>query len=196
MLQNLFKLKRATDFCVYLGHPLLREKCQPIVWEKDEELVSILVSKMKAILQLPKRSLISWRRSSNSSDVPIGISANQLGHAKRMFAVHIPRELVLRDSGGEPLPFSVFVNPRMKIVNSAKFTSRESCVSVPCVDGDVWRYSNVIIEAENEKRQPVSINCRGLLSAVMQHEMDHLKGEVFLDHLQSTKTLRYSPPIK
>ena len=70
--------------------------------------------------------------------------------------IHVPgstksvcNRLVLRDSGCEPLPFSVFVNPRMKIVNSAKFTSRESCVSVPCVDGDVWRYSNVIIEGED-----------------------------------------------
>ncbi|MDY7029734.1 MAG: peptide deformylase, partial [Spirochaetota bacterium] len=60
----------------------------------------------------------------------------------------------------------------------------EGCLSIPGVWGDVIRPQAITVQAVNEKGKPFRIDADGILARVIQHEMDHLKGVLFIDHLE------------
>lgn len=99
----------------------------------------------------------------------LGLAAPQLGISKRIIVV---------DAGnGESIKL---LNP--SIVDShGENTGAEGCLSLPGVYGEVSRAEKVVVEALNENNVPVRLNAEGLLARILQHEIDHLNGVLFID---------------
>jgi len=113
-----------------------------------------------------------------------GISAIQIGHAKKMLYVRIENEY-----GGEPEEFAL-VNPKiLEAKGKAFLESGEGCLSVEYdVPGYVVRDYQVVIEAfDYFTQRHIQIQTKGLTSIVLQHEIDHLKGIMFYDRINKLK---------
>jgi peptide deformylase len=100
----------------------------------------------------------------------VGLAANQIGVARRVAVI---------DAEGERF---AMVNP---VIASAegRATAEEGCLSIPDVFGDVTRPERVVLEALDREGKPYRKEVGGLVARAIQHEIDHLDGILFLDHL-------------
>lgn len=80
--------------------------------------------------------------------------------------------------------FSVFINPKIIKLEGEIIEDFEGCLSVSDVYGKVPRYSKVRIRAIDERGRQVSVKAEGFLARVFQHEIDHINGLVFIDHIE------------
>ena len=103
----------------------------------------------------------------------VGLAANQVGEPVRLIVVGPTQE-------GEKE--RALVNPTIK-AGSGKMVEEEGCLSVPGVSGRVRRFSRVVVEARTLEWEPVTIEAEELLARVLQHEIDHLEGRLFVDRL-------------
>lgn len=109
----------------------------------------------------------------------IGLAAPQIGESKRIIVI----DTSWREDGH---PLIVLVNP--EIVESDGFIdSEEGCLSVPKHLATVKRKGNILVKGIDRNMKPIEIECSGLLARVMQHEIDHLNGILFFDHLSLIK---------
>lgn len=110
----------------------------------------------------------------------IGLAAPQVGVLKRVIVLDLARE------GEEPQPLR-FANPEVVWVSDDDATYNEGCLSVPEHYADVVRPAACrvrYLDRENKQRE---IAAEGLLATCLQHEIDHLDGVLFIDHLTSLK---------
>lgn len=119
-----------------------------------------------------------------------GLAAPQVGMLKRIVIIENP---AVQDEDGKttnkPLPLTILINPEMTKFSSEKCSFEEGCFSVPLYRGDVIRPKKVRVTATNEKGEKIQINASGLLSRVLQHEIDHLDGILFTDLIPDKSTL-------
>jgi len=107
----------------------------------------------------------------------IGLAAPQIGVGKRVIVLDIsPVEEMIK-------PFAL-VNPEI-VGKQGQVEGMEGCLSVPGVEGMVCRYESVTVKGKNESGDPVTMEASGFLSRVLQHEIDHLDGILFIDRLSS-----------
>lgn len=120
-------------------------------------------------------------------DAPgIGLAAPQVGSNLRVLVVDI-REPEEEGTGSDtPGALHVLVNPRI-VERDGHIVWEEGCLSVPGVYEDVKRSNHIVVEAFGRDGQPIRIDAKGLLAVCIQHEMDHLEGIMFLDHLSRLK---------
>lgn len=105
----------------------------------------------------------------------VGLAATQIGVGKRVIVVDISPV----DETAAPL---ALVNPEI-VGRQGQAEGVEGCLSVPGVEGMVCRSESVVVRGWNENGDPVSIEAHGLLSRVLQHEIDHLDGILLVDRL-------------
>jgi peptide deformylase len=109
----------------------------------------------------------------------IGLAATQVNVHKRIIVVDISEEK------NSPL---ILVNPALKkIINPEKKSYSEGCLSVPGFYEELSRPSSVEINASDVNGDEVNIVTEGLLSVVIQHEMDHLDGKMMVDFISNIK---------
>lgn len=114
-------------------------------------------------------------------DAPgIGLAATQVDR-------HI--QLIVIDTSKEQNDLLVLINPKI-IAQSGTQTYEEGCLSVPGVYETVTRAEKVTVEAYNVEGERFKLEAEGLLSVCIQHEMDHLKGKVFVEYLSPLKRNR------
>ena len=114
-------------------------------------------------------------------DAPgIGLAAVQVGEPVRIIVMDLARE------GEEPAP-RYFVNPKITWESEELFSYEEGCLSVPEVYDAVERPARVKLTYLNYQGQPVEEEADGMYAVCIQHEMDHLKGVLFIDHLSRLK---------
>jgi peptide deformylase len=100
----------------------------------------------------------------------VGLAANQVGLAQRIAVI---------DAEGHRF---VMVNPVI-VEAEGRATAEEGCLSIPEIYGDVTRAERVVLEALDRDGQPFRLEAEGLAARAIQHEIDHLDGILFLDHL-------------
>ncbi|RNA65810.1 peptide deformylase [Prosthecochloris sp. ZM_2] len=108
----------------------------------------------------------------------IGLAAPQVGESLRLLVVDISE--VQGYENAEPL---VVINPHILAVNGYN-SMEEGCLSVPDVRGDVVRPSTIQLKYRDEHFEEHVGEFSGLMARVLQHEIDHLDGTVFVEHLQ------------
>lgn len=108
----------------------------------------------------------------------IGLAAVQVGIAQRMLVMDVGEE----DGGAH-----IIINPVITWLSEEMSSYNEGCLSVPTHYSDVVRPAEVKITYQDPTGAPHTLHARGLLSTCLQHEMDHLDGILFLDHLSSLK---------
>lgn len=112
-----------------------------------------------------------------STDSGIGLAAPQVGVTQSVMVIDIS------ENRNEPF---VFINP--EIIDSEGETSyQEGCLSVPEIYADVARFQRVKVKALDREGNEFITDSDDFLAIVMQHEIDHLHGRIFLDHLSTLK---------
>jgi peptide deformylase len=110
-------------------------------------------------------------------DNGIGLAATQLGIDLRVFIV---------DVNIDPKQPLTFINPTI-IEKSGEQKCQEGCLSLPGIYAEVKRADKIKIEALNREGKSFTMQADGLLSICIQHEVDHLDGKLFIDHLSSLR---------
>ncbi|KKI93799.1 peptide deformylase [Bacillus sp. SA1-12] len=157
------------------GHPTLRKVAEEVpipASEPDKETLVKMIEYVKNS-QDPETSEKFGLRPG------IGLAAPQINVLKRMIAIHVV------DEKGEQHSYALF-NPKIisHSVEKSFLTSGEGCLSVDrAVPGVVPRYARIRVKATNLEGEQIDIRLKGLLAIVFQHEIDHLNGVMFYDHI-------------
>jgi len=114
-------------------------------------------------------------------DAPgIGLAAVQVGVPKCVIVMDLTRD------GDEKTPLYL-VNPEITWASDSLVTYEEGCLSLPTYYEDVERSDHVKVTHLDYNGERQELNCEGLLATCIQHEMDHLKGILFVDHISKLK---------
>ncbi|MEK9174397.1 MAG: peptide deformylase [Patescibacteria group bacterium] len=108
----------------------------------------------------------------------VGLAAPQVGQNIRLFVVTPD---IAKDG------HTVFINPEITQVSKKLLTEEEGCLSLPGDWHELARADKVTIKAADETGAKFKIRAKGLLARLMLHEVDHLNGTLFVDHLNSRK---------
>lgn len=154
-----------------LGHPVLRQVAQPVAAVNDEAVQRLI------------DQLLTTVRTANG----VGIAAPQLGHSLRILVVASRPNL--RYPHAPLMEPTVLVNPRLISASDELERGWEGCLSVPGVRGQVPRHQTVEVEYCDRHGQPHRQIWQGFVARILQHEVDHLDGKVFLDRVQSEADL-------
>ncbi len=135
-----------------LPNQVLREKAEPVL--KIDSEVKKLVQEMKKIM-----------KKHNG----LGLAGNQVGVKKRIFVMEVEGKSY------------VCINPRIVKKRGKERLMEEGCLSIPNKWGEVLRSEEVILKYQNLWGKEKTLKAKGLLAQVIQHEMDHLEGILFID---------------
>jgi len=144
-----------------LGSPVLRQQSAAVARVDD------------AVRQLVDDLLETMRAAKG-----VGLAANQIGEARRIAVV---------DIGEEDPPPLVLINPVILERSDESETAEEGCLSIPDIFGDVERHAHVVVEALDRDGTKFRAEANGYKARAIQHEIDHLDGILFLDHLSAVK---------
>ncbi|WP_144462132.1 peptide deformylase [Bacillus pumilus] len=158
------------------GHPVLRQTAKAVELPPTEEEKQQLAD------------MIEFVKNSQDADLAekyglrpgVGLAAPQINVSKRMIAVHC------EDEDGEEYSYALF-NPRIvsHSVKRAYLTTGEGCLSVDeAIPGFVPRYQKIRVKATTLEGEDIDIRLKGFPAIVFQHEIDHLNGIMFYDHIQ------------
>lgn len=117
----------------------------------------------------------------------IGLAAVQVNEPVRLAIIEVAGG-VTRYGEIAPMPLTVFVNPKVEILDTATAGYWEGCLSVPGLRGFVERPQHVKVTSKNLRGEEQTHELEGFLATVFQHEFDHLDGKLYIDHIvDSTK---------
>ncbi|MFA9486830.1 MULTISPECIES: peptide deformylase [unclassified Moraxella] len=119
----------------------------------------------------------------------IGLAATQVDRHIQVVVMDLAKE------DEEPQP-KVYINPKVTPLTDELVPYQEGCLSIPEVYDTVERPARVRIEALDENGQEFSVEADGLLAVCIQHELDHLKGIVFVDYLSRLKQDRAREKVR
>jgi peptide deformylase len=144
-----------------LGSPVLRQRATPVARVDDDvrQLVEDLFETMRAAKG-------------------VGLAANQIGVARRVAVV---------DVGEQGPPPLVLINPAIVEHSAETESAEEGCLSIPEIYGDVERPLAITLEALDLDGRPYRLDVSGYKARAVQHEIDHLDGVLFVDHLSAVK---------
>jgi len=144
-----------------LGSPVLRQKAKKVA--EIDDAVRTLVDDLFETMRAAKG---------------VGLAANQVGVARRVAVV---------DVGEEDPPPLVLINPVILEHGDEVDTAEEGCLSIPEIFGDVERPVHIVVEALDRDGKTYRTTATGFKARAIQHEIDHLDGILFLDHLSAVK---------
>jgi peptide deformylase len=140
-----------------------------------------VVAKPVAIVDEQIKQLVADMAATMYDAPGIGLAATQ---------VNVPLQVIVIDVSDDKDQLMVFINPQITTASDDCKVYQEGCLSVPGVYDDVERPDRVTIAALNENGQKFTLHADGLLAVCIQHEMDHLKGKVFVQYLSRLKQSR------
>ena len=118
-----------------------------------------------------------------------GLAAIQIGCDQQI--------LVYDDQPGEARhSLKVLINPRIVEKDGLFVSENEGCLSVPEFRANVKRAQRVLVEGVDRHGKPLRLEADGYLAVVLQHEIDHLEGKLFIDHISALKRELYKRKIK
>lgn len=120
----------------------------------------------------------------------IGLAANQIGELKRILVVDISD----MESGKGTKPLAI-INPEI-IDEDGVWEMEEGCLSIPDIREKVTRPEKITVKYNDVNMKKIELEADGLLARVILHELDHLNGVLFTDHLTSTKKTLLRPKLK
>ena len=152
-------------------HPVLRQKAEPIT-TFDEELQTLIQDMAETMYQAPG----------------VGLAANQIG---------IPRQLVVvdRSTGDNERAYQALINPQIS-AGEGSVVEEEGCLSVVECYSKVKRFRKIRVTAQDMEGNPLEFDAEDRLARIIQHEVDHLLGTLFIDHLSSLKRALYKKKLK
>lgn len=159
------------DSIITLPNPDLRKRSKKVAFVSEE---------LKKIIQDMESATLDWERS-RSHEVGVALAAVQIDKLVRV--------VVIRNNfdNKDDHSFSVFINPEITKYEGTIDEDFEGCLSVKDIYGKVPRYSKVRVKALGIDGYPFRVTAEGFLARIFQHEIDHTKGVVFVDHIKHNK---------
>lgn len=164
---------------VHAGEPVLRQQARPL---SPKEVKSKEIQK-----------LIEHMRETMRGAPGVGLAAPQIGLSLQLAVIEdrkeyhkevSPEQLTLRER--RPVPFHVLINPKVHEAehdNTVEFF--EGCLSLPGFFALVPRFRAVRVECLDERSRPRTIEASGWYARILQHEIDHLHGNLYIDRMHS-----------
>ncbi|MBW2568995.1 MAG: peptide deformylase [Deltaproteobacteria bacterium] len=119
----------------------------------------------------------------------VGLAAMQVGFDQSIIVYDIsPKD--------ENRSLHVLINPKIISSEGTTISENEGCLSVPDYRADVKRSDSILVEGFDRKEKPLRIEAHGFLAVVLQHEIDHLSGILFINRISSLKRSLYKRHIK
>lgn len=144
------------------GNKVLRQKAETI--EKIDQSVLDLARDLKDTLETEENG--------------VGLAANQIGVARRMFILNLP-SLEINNM--------VFINPEIIEKSEETDTCEEGCLSIPGIETTVTRPVAITLKALTLEGEEIEYECEGFLARAVQHETDHLNAILFVDRTSPIK---------
>jgi peptide deformylase len=156
--------------CVY-PDPVLRAKAEPVK-DIDGELQAFMERMIRTMYAAPG----------------IGLAANQVGNLTRVIVFD-------RYPGKEDKSPFALINPEI-VDGEGRVVREEACLSVVDFSAEVARMAKVCVKGFDREGKPVNIDAEGLLAVCLQHEIDHLDGTLYIDHISSLKRALYKKKLR
>ncbi len=150
----------------YLGDPVLRTRCEPVT--RFDDTLARLVEDMLDTVQEPGRA---------------GLAANQIGSTLAVFTYNVDEQ------------FGYLINPEI-VELSGETEDLEGCLSVPGVTAIRRRADRAVATGVDLRQDPVTVAGDGELARCLQHESDHLRGELFIDKLDAEERRRVMRQVR
>ncbi len=157
-------------------NPILRKKCQEVK-EVTEEIRNLGWDMIESMIE----------------NQGTGLAAPQVGELKRVIVVHPIEERSLEEKSKEKP--QIFINPKIIKKSRETIIDEEGCLSFPELFLKIKRAKEVGVEALNEKGEKIHLKAQGLPARILQHEIDHLDGILFIDHLSFWQKLKTKLPL-
>ncbi|OUW96871.1 MAG: peptide deformylase [Pelagibacteraceae bacterium TMED237] len=152
------------DKILYVPNPLLRQKAKKIDYVGDEEIR--IAEKMKEIMiKAPG----------------VGLAANQIGVLKKIVTIFFEEPETKKE-----IQYNLF-NPNITFYSKETIIMEEGCLSLPEQFAEIERPKDIVLEYLDENNKLVKKKLSGVESRILQHEIDHLSGKLFVDYLSSLK---------
>jgi peptide deformylase len=156
------------DSIIALPDQHLRERSKRITFITDE---------VKDVINKMKEATLDWE-ASRKHEVGVALAAIQINQPLRVIVIR------RNFDNKEDRAFDVFINPEIVKVEGGLEDDYEGCLSVLDVYGKVPRNRKVRMRALDENGHEVRVKAEGFLARVLQHEIDHLNGKLFIDHIE------------
>lgn len=144
----------------YLGDPVLRTPSDPVT--RFDDALARLIADLLDTVQEPGRA---------------GLAANQIGSSLAAFAYNVDGQL------------GYLINPRI-VECEGEYDGPEGCLSIPGISADRRRCASATATGLNLQQEQVTVSGTGELARCLQHETDHLRGELFIDRLDKAERRR------
>jgi peptide deformylase len=142
-----------------------------------------LVSKPVARIDAGIRALVEDMFETMYAAPGIGLAAIQVGEPKRIFTADLAKK-------DEPRQPQVFINPEIVWASEERNVHEEGCLSIPEIYEEVERPAEVKVRYLDLEGETHEIDAKGMLATCIQHEIDHLNGVLFIDHISRLKRER------
>ena len=166
---------------VQAGDPILRKQSRALT---REEISSPSI-----------QQLIESMRDTMREAPGVGLAAPQIGESIQLAVIEDRPRYIANLSEDElaelqrtAIPFHVIINPKLSFLNDSSATFFEGCLSVEGFQAVVDRALNVRVECLNERGEETTIKAQGWYARILQHEIDHLNGTLYIDRMK-TRTL-------
>jgi peptide deformylase len=146
------------------GQPVLKKRAKPVL-SMDAEITQLVENMFETV------------RNAHG----IGLAANQVGSHRRTIVVDISEM-----EEGKNIPPVALLNPEV-VSEEGKWVMEEGCLSIPEIRDDVERAERIRVRYRDMDFQIQEMDAEGLLARVLLHEIDHLNGVLFIDHLSAVK---------
>lgn len=163
------------------GEKVLREKAMPVAVVDDR------------LRKLSDDMLETMHQAKG-----VGLAAEQVGRLERMCVIDIPEGCEEPEDEAFNAPISMplrLFNPEIVAVEGSQ-RDKEGCLSFPNVGGSLTRAAQVTCQYLDESNMPQMIVARGFLARAIQHEIDHLNGVLYIDHMSAVERLACAGKLK
>jgi peptide deformylase len=161
-----------------VGEPVLRQAARLLTREE--------------ILSGDTQNLIELMRETMRDAPGVGLAAPQIGLPLQLAVIEDRPEYIEKmgavqaeERQRQPVPFHVLINPTIRLTGEESVEFFEGCLSLNGFVAVVRRSLAVHVEALNEKAEPVSIDAGGWYARILQHEIDHLQGTLYIDRMRT-----------
>lgn len=147
---------------------------------KRSQKVGIITEEVKATVRRMEAATIDWEQS-REHEVGVALAAPQIDTLLKI--------IVVRNNfdDKDDHTFTVFINPVITKYEGVIEEDFEGCLSVKDIYGKVPRYTKVRVKALGLNGREFRVTAEGFLARIFQHEIDHLQGKLFIDHIKDNK---------
>ena len=160
-----------------LGHPVLRQKAS------DVELKDIKAGKFSSLIEDMVETMHAYEG--------VGLAGPQVHLPLRVFVFEV-QERVAKRRGVKSVGAGAVFNATYEPVVTDRITDWEGCLSVPFLGGETPRYKKIRVRGFDHDGDPLDLEFEDFTARIMQHEIDHTDGHVYLDRMPDLTTLGYT----